>query len=233
MKRFYKNVEVSSTDEGFLITLDKKALLSPGKSILVVPTKALADAIADEWGNQEINIIPSTMPLMTLTATAIDRVRPRPDDTIDEILNFLQTDLLCYRAEEPEALVLEQDQLWNPLLDWCEGLIGSAFNVTSGIMPVMQAPKLISSAQKILKSYNEFELLGLHQFTSIAGSAVIGLSLLEHQIELEAAWQAAFVDDYFQINNWGEDAEASLRIANRRREMLEIKEFLDLVLSRK
>ena len=71
MKRFYKNVEVSSTDEGFLITLDKKALLSPGKSILVVPTKALADAIADEWGNQDINIIPSTMPLMTLTATAM------------------------------------------------------------------------------------------------------------------------------------------------------------------
>ena len=233
MKRFYKKVEVSSTHEGFLITLDTKALLSPGKSKLVLPTKALADAIADEWGNQATNIIPSTMPFMTLSATAIDRVRPKPNDTIDEILNFLQTDLLCYRAEEPEALVLEQDQLWKPLLDWCEGLLGSAFNVTSGIMPVMQTPKLISSAQKILESYNEFELLGLHQFTSISGSAVIGLSLLEHQIELEAACQAAFVDDYFQINNWGEDAEASLRIANRRREMLEIKEFLKLVLSTK
>jgi len=233
MKRFYKKVEVNSTDEGFLITLDAKALLSPGKSILVLPTKALADAIADEWVNQEINIIPSAMPFMTLSATAIDRVRPRPDDTIDEILNFLQTDLLCYRAEEPEALVFEQDQLWKPLLNWCEGLIGSGFNVTSGIMPVMQPPELVSSAQKILKSYNEFELLGLHQFTSISGSAVIGLSLLEHQIELEAACQAAFVDDYFQINNWGEDTEASLRIANRRREMLEIKEFLNLALSRK
>ena len=207
--------------------------MSPGKSILVLPTKALADAIADEWGNQEINIIPSTMPFMTLSATAIDRVRPKPDDTIDEILNFLQTDLLCYRAEEPEALVLEQDQLWKPLLDWCEGLLGSAFNVTSRDNACYANPKLISSAQKILRSYNEFELLGLHQFTSISGSAVIGLSLLEHQIELEAACQAAFVDDYFQINNWGEDAEASLRIANRRREMLEIKEFLDLVLSRK
>ena len=233
MKRFYKKVEVNSTDEGFLITLDAKALLSPGKSVLVLPTKALADAIADEWVNQEINIIPSTMPFMTLSATAIDRVRPRPDDTIDEILNFLQTDLLCYRAEEPEALVFEQDQLWKPLLNWCEGLIGSAFNVTSGIMPVIQAHKLISSAQRILKSYNEFELLGLHQFTSISGSAVIGLSLLEHQIELEAACQAAFVDDYFQINNWGEDTEASLRIANRRREMLEIKKFLNLALSGK
>ena len=233
MKRFYKKVEVNSTDEGFLITLDAKALLSPGKSILVLPTKVLADAIADEWVNQEINIIPSTMPFMTLSATAIDRVRPKPDDTIDEILNFLQTDLLCYRAEEPEDLVFEQDQLWKPLLNWCEGLIGSAFNVKSGIMPVMQAPKLISSAQRILKSYNEFELLGLHQFTSISGSAVIGLSLLEHQIELEAACQAAFVDDYFQINNWGEDTEASLRIANRRREMLEIKEFLNLALSGK
>ena len=233
MKRFYKKVEVNSTDEGFLITLDAKALLSPGKSVLVLPTKALADAIADEWVNQEINIIPSTMPFMTLSATAIDRVRPRPDDTIDEILNFLQTDLLCYRAEEPEALVFEQDQLRKPLLNWCEGLIGSAFNVTSGIMPVMQAHKLISSAQRILKSYNEFELLGLHQFTSISGSAVIGLSLLEHQIELEAACQAAFVDDYFQINNWGEDTEASLRIANRRREMLEIKKFLNLALSGK
>ena len=131
MKRFYKKVEVSSTHEGFLITLDTKALLSPGKSKLVLPTKALADAIADEWGNQATNIIPSTMPFMTLSATAIDRVRPKPDDTIDEILNFLQTDLLCYRAEEPEALVLEQDQLWKPLLDWCEGLLGSCLLYTS------------------------------------------------------------------------------------------------------
>ena len=233
MKRFYKNVEVSSTDGGFEIILDTKALLSPGKSILVVPTKALANAIADEWENQETNIIPSTMPFMTLSATAIDRVRPRPVDTIDEILSFLGTDLLCYRAEEPDALAIKQEQLWSPLLNWCEGLLGSAFNVTSGIMPVEQAPNLISSAQKKLKSYNEFELLGLHQFTSISGSAVIGLSLLEHEIEFEVACQAAFVDDYFQINNWGEDAEASLRIANRRREMLEIKEFLDLVLSSK
>ena len=96
-------------------------------------------------------------------------------------------------------------------------------------MPVSQVPTLVPSARKILRSYNDFELLGLHQFTSISGSAVIGLALSENHIELEVAYQAAFIDDYFQINNWGEDADASLRIANRRREMLEIKEFLDLL----
>ena len=194
-----------------------------------MPTKTLANAIADEWGNQEGQIIPSTMPFMTLSSTAVDRVRPRSDDTIDEILSFLETDLLCYRAQEPDALVLEQNEVWQPLLNWCEGLIGSAFNVTSGIMPVSQVPTLVPSARKILRSYNHFELLGLHQFTSISGSAVIGLALLENHIELEAAYQASFIDDYFQINNWGDDADASLRIANRRREMLEIKEFLDLL----
>ena len=172
---------------------------------------------------------PSTMPFMTLSSTAVDRVRPRSDDTIDEILSFLETDLLCYRAQEPDALVREQNEVWQPLLNWCEGLIGSAFNVTSGIMPVSQVPTLVPSARKILRSYNHFELLGLHQFTSISGSAVIGLALLENHIELEAAYQASFIDDYFQINNWGDDADASLRIANRRREMLEIKEFLDLL----
>ena len=229
MKRFYKKVEVKSIDAGFGITLDDKALLSPGNTKLVVPTKTLANAIADEWGNQEGQIIPSTMPFMTLSSTAVDRVRPRSDDTIDEILSFLETDLLCYRAREPDALVREQNEVWQPLLNWCEGLIGSAFNVTSGIMPVSQVPTLVPSARKILRSYNDFELLGLHQFTSISGSAVIGLALLENHIELEAAYQAAFIDDYFQINNWGDDADASLRIANRRREMLEIKEFLDLL----
>ena len=229
MKRFYKKVEVSSIDLGFRITLDDKALLSPGKTKLVVPSKALANAIADEWRNQEDQIIPSTMPFMVLSSTAVDRVRPRSDDTIDEILSFLETDLLCYRAQEPDALVREQNEVWQPLLNWCEGLIGSAFNVTSGIMPVSQVPTLVPSARKILRSYNDFELLGLHQFTSISGSAVIGLALSENHIELEAAYQAAFIDDYFQINNWGEDADASLRIANRRREMLEIKEFLDLL----
>ena len=207
----------------------KRQLLSPGNTKLVVPTKTLANAIADEWGNQEGQIIPSTMPFMTLSSTAVDRVRPRSDDTIDEILSFLETDLLCYRAQEPDALVLEQNEVWQPLLNWCEGLIGSAFNVTSGIMPVSQVPTLVPSARKILRSYNHFELLGLHQFTSISGSAVIGLALLENHIELEAAYQASFIDDYFQINNWGDDADASLRIANRRREMLEIKEFLDLL----
>ena len=229
MKRFYKKVEVSSIDVGFAISLDDKALLSPGKTKLVLPTKKLANAIADEWRNQEDQIIPSTMPFMTLSSTAVDRVRPRSDDTIDEILSFLETDLLCYRAQEPDALVREQKEVWQPLLNWCEGLIGSAFNVTSGIMPVSQVPTLVPSARKILRFYNDFELLGLHQFTSISGSAVIGLALSENHIELEAAYQAAFIDDYFQINNWGEDADASLRIANRRREMLEIKEFLDLL----
>ncbi|MBH69312.1 MAG: ATPase [Rhodospirillaceae bacterium] len=228
MRRFYSEVEVSSDPQGFLVELDARPVMSPGKNHLILPSRGLADAVAAEWRVQGEKIKPYTMPLMSLASTAIDRVKPCPMRTITSIAAYAQTDLLCYRASEPEQLVVLQNKAWQPLLDWCGVVIGKPFAVTAGVMPIEQTAALEASLTKLVTKYDLFSLMGLYQLTNISGSVVIGLAIVEGHIKAIEGIKAAQIDDLYQIEAWGKDTEATARISRERKEMQEVAEFLRL-----
>ena len=227
-KRFYKDVTLEAGKAGFLILLDGRVVKTPMKQDLLVPAKALAEAIAEEWGRQGEVIDLEGMIFTKLANTAIDRVVPRRQEIVDELLGFAGSDLLCYRASEPAALVEREEAVWGPFLAWLKVEHEVEMSVASGILHVAQEPEMLETLGRLYEPFDGFALTGAHNLTTLTGSAVLALALLKEKATPEEVWQAAHVDEDFQIERWGADEEASRRRALRWQEFLKTYDFTRL-----
>ena len=216
-KRFYKAVSIAPLVDGFTVHLDGRGVRTPSKAPLVLPTAALADAVAREWQAQTEEIKPSTMPLTTLACTAIDAVAAKMPEVAEDISKYAMSDLLCYRAEAPAGLVELQSAGWDPLLTWASTELGVPFNSTTGLMPVQQSPQVAERIMAALASLTALQLAAVHVLTSLMGSALLALAVMRRRVPLEEAWQLAHIDEQWQIERWGTDAEAEERQATRKR----------------
>lgn len=230
MKRFYKTVDIAPHAEGgFVVTLDGRTLKSPAKKPFPLPGRALAEAVAAEWANQGERVAPHTMPLTQFASTAVDRVGPERPTIIAGTAAYAETDLLCYRAEEPPELAERQARLWQPLLDWAALRFDAVLKVQSGLMPVSQDPQALNALRAAVEAHDDWRLTALQTATSACGSLVVGLALLEARLDAEAAFEVSQVDETWQIEKWGEDAEAAERRAHVRAEIAACRRFVDLL----
>jgi chaperone required for assembly of F1-ATPase len=211
MKRVYREATTRQAGDGSGIALDGRPMRTPAKHELVVPSAALAAAIAAEWDAQQDDIRPATMPLTRLAATAIDRTRTQRDLVIAETANYAGTDLVCYRAERPPELIARQQAEWQPLLDWAMLRYDASLAVTNGILPQPQSPAALKAFAAAVAAQDDFRLTALHAMTAACGSLVIALALLEGRLDAAAAFAVSQLDETFQIGAWGEDAEAAAR----------------------
>jgi chaperone required for assembly of F1-ATPase len=220
-KRFYKDVSVAPVEDGFVVHLDGKPVRTPGKALLVLPTKAAATLVANEFAAQEETINPVTMPVMRLANTAIDGVASDPQAVLEDILRFASSDLLCYRADAPQGLVERQNGHWNPVLDWARSSLGARFNLAEGVIHVEQPAETIEGLRSHLNGRADpLRLAAIHVMTSLTGSALLAMAVDFGALDAEAAWAAGHVDEDWQIEQWGQDAEAVSRRAARKRDML-------------
>lgn len=211
-KRFYKDVSVDEREGEFVVLLDGKQVKTPAKNSLNLPDQKIAEDVALEWGAQEERIDPAKMPLTRMSNTAIDGVSQYPDAVFDEIVRFSGTDALFYRAQSPQGLVDLQQQHWDPVVDWASSQFGAQFNLTEGVMHVEQPPAAIKAYANALRRFSSpFALTGLHSATTLMGSALLALSIAEEHLTAEEAWNAAHVDEDWNISQWGEDDEATKR----------------------
>lgn len=229
MKRFWKAADVVETDGGWGVELDGKPLRTPVRERLTVPTKALADAVADEWNGVEEKIDPRGLPLTGLANAAIDRVAPDKRAFADGLARYAEADLVCYRAEGPQGLVERQAELWDPLLGWGQRRFDVDFKTTGGIVHVFQPQATIDRLVHAISTLDPFRLAGLAPLITIGGSLLAALGVLEGAFTPEQAWVAVSVDDRWQIEQWGSDAEAEAALANRRWDFLAAAKFLELL----
>jgi chaperone required for assembly of F1-ATPase len=229
MKRFYKQAAAAAQDEVFSIMLDGRPVRTPGKGFLHLPTQGLAEAIAAEWSAQAETIEPATMPLTQLASTAIDRVASQKQAVAAEIARYAETDLVCYRAEGPESLVQRQRDIWTPLLDWLAAEYSARLDVTAGIRPVQQPADAIAAVREAVASFGYFRLAGLSSATSSMGSVVIGLALTAGRISAQEAADAAFIDEKYQMEQWGNDPEEEARLSRLRSDLEAVERFLALL----
>jgi chaperone required for assembly of F1-ATPase len=229
-KRFYKDVDVA--DEiggGASLLLDGKPVRTPGKALLALPARASADAVAEEWRAQGERIDPATMPLTRLANSAIDGVRGREQAVIDDIVKYAGSDLLCYRAEGPKALVASQGKHWDPVLAWAKATLNAPLKLAEGIVHVAQPKPSLDRIRRALEGLDPFTLAALHVMTSLSGSALLALAVARGKLTPQQAWAAAHVDEDFQISQWGEDAEAAARRKSRWRDFAASARLIDLL----
>jgi chaperone required for assembly of F1-ATPase len=220
-KRFYKAAEVAATEDGFAVHLDGKPVRTPGRALLVLPTEAAAILVADEFAAQGETIDPVTMPVMRLVNTAIDGVASDPQAVLEDILRFASSDLVCYRADLPQGLVARQNEHWDPVIDWARATLGARFNLAEGVIHVEQPRETIAVlGVHLAERANPLRLAAIHVMTSLTGSALLALSVDFGELDGEAAWAAGHVDEDWQAEQWGQDAEAVARHAARKRDMM-------------
>ena len=210
-KRFYDKVAIGREDGAFTVLLAGRPVRTPQGGVLRLPTAALAAAIANEWGRQGDILRPETMPLTRLAATATDRIAVLRQTVVDAVVDYAGTDLLCYRAEAPADLVALEDRTWQPLLDWAAERWGARMVVSAGVVPVRQPAHAMQALRRAVDQASDLELAALSCVVQASGSIVVGLAVLDGRIDADTAFATALLDEQYQAERWGIDAEAERR----------------------
>lgn len=215
MKRFYKEATVGKAGEGWRVLLDTRPIRTAGGRPQIVPTQALADALAAEWAAQGEEIDAGSFPLRDLTDFAIDAVAPNRAEAIRGLLPYAETDTLCYRADPEDALYRRQFEIWEPIVVDAEKRWNLRFVRVSGIVHKPQPTETLKALEALLNGENDFSLAALRMLSSLAASLVIALAAIQPGADEEALWNAANLEEDWQAELWGEDWEAAERRRTR------------------
>ena len=229
VRRFWTEASASEAEGGFGVRLDHRDLKTSAGRRLVLPTQALAAAVAAEWAAQGEYLRPETMPLTRLAYTAIDRVADHHAEVAEEAVRYLGSDVLCYPADQPRALVQRQAERWGPWRDWAAERFGCPLKVGSGVSHVAQPAVALSAALARAQAQDAFRLTGLAHAAALFGSTVLAFALLEGVLTGEEAFELSRLDEALQAEQWGEDEEAAERTAALREEALVVGRWFSLL----
>lgn len=224
-KRFWVDVTVAEAEDGFAIELDGRHVKTPAKAALVVPTRAFAGVIADEWRAQGDAIDPASMPATRAANAAIDKVRGQMGEVAGLITDYGDSDLVCYRAEAPDGLVAQEAKAWDPIVDWTAHRYGVQPVVATGVVHVPQPAALLEGLRADVVRLSAFELTCFHDLVAMSGSLLIALAVIDRFDTPEALWAVSRVDEEWQITQWGTDAEAEALTELRKRSFLDASRF--------
>ncbi|MDX5402475.1 MAG: ATPase [Rhodobacterales bacterium] len=227
-KRFWKAATVVPVADGYTVHLDDRPVKTPAKTPLIVPTRAMAAAIAAEWDAQEGQIDPLGMPVTRSANAAIDKVAVQHAEVAQMLADYGDSDLLCYRAPGPVELVARQAQMWDPLLDWAAAELGVRLSTASGVIHVPQDPAALAQLAARVHAMDNFTLAAFHDLVSLSGSLILGFAALMDYRPAEEIWHLSRLDEDWQIEQWGVDAEAEAMAETKRTAFLHAKSFVDL-----
>ncbi|MBC8269264.1 MAG: ATPase [Rhodospirillaceae bacterium] len=210
-KRFYKDASIATIEGGYTIHLDDKPVRTPLGQALLLPVLPLAEAVVSEWQAQDETINPASMPLCGYANTAIDRIGKEKAVVMANLLHFAETDLLCYQAKEPADLVTRQNEQWQPVLDWAAAALDVHLEVTSGVLPLTPSPEALQAIRDSLNKLDDMTFTAVASIAAATGSIILALAVSENHIGAEQAFELSLLDESFQKERWGEDAEAAAR----------------------
>jgi chaperone required for assembly of F1-ATPase len=229
VKRFYKDVSISTVEGGFGVKLDGKPIKTPAGQPLTVPSAALAEALAAEWEAQGETIVPSSMPLTQMVSTALDRIKLTRNQVKVHLAGFGASDMLCYRADSPADLVELQSASWQPWLDWAARELDAPLAIATGVVPVVQEEDSLAALRRRVDSYDDWVLTALQSLAPCLGSLVLSLAVIEGKLAADEAFALSYLEERFQNDRWGQDHEAKVRLDGLRQEVLAAARLMALI----
>lgn len=227
-KRFWTSASVVAVEGGFTVHLDARPVKTPSKKLLILPNAAMAQAIATEWDAQQGLIRPDTMPMTRYANSALEKVAPQFDAVADHVATYAETDLLCYRATAPQALIDRQNAAWNPWLDWAARDLNAPLIATAGVMYIAQDPASLSNLRAQINDMTAFHLSAFHDLVAISGSFVLALAMARGIITANQGFALSRIDEDWQIEQWGQDDEAHSLAASKSRALQDALSFFEL-----
>jgi len=227
-KRFWENVHVVSSEDGYFIKLDDKILKTPAKKQMMLPTEALAKRVAAEWDEQVEEIDPTKMLFTKSANAALDKVSEQFTEVSSLLGEYGDTDLLYYRADSPPELHKRQKTGWDPIIKWAENSFNVQINCGTGIIYIPQNERLFSEIKLKINNLSIFELTAFYDMVSITGSLILGLTIINGRLSAEEAYQLSRIDEVWQLEQWGEDEEAQAAAKQKNVAILHSEEFFSL-----
>lgn len=237
MKRFWEAATVAEAGAdadanqapGWQVLLDGRPVRTPARVSCIVPVRAMADEIAAEWQAQEGDVNPMTMPMTRIAATALDRVAPHVAEVAENVASYGGTDLLCYRADAPAALVVRQETGWNPVLDWAAETYDARLNTGAGVMHIAQPDAALARLAQAVTALDAWRLTAMSELTTLSGSLVLGLAVGQSRLTPEDAWALSRIDEDWNVEQWGDDAEAAALAARKQADFMLAARLWDLL----
>jgi chaperone required for assembly of F1-ATPase len=227
-KRFWQAATAEACEGGFTVRLDGRAVKTPARRALVLPTLAMAKVIAAEWDAQQGLVKPDTMPATRAANSALDKVAEQFDEVAGLLAAYGETDLLCYRATGPAALVARQADGWDPLLAWCATTLQAPLIATAGVMHIDQPAASVAVLRDLVHGFTPFQLAAVHDLIAISGSLVLALAVTRGRLKVEQAWDLSRIDETWQNEQWGVDDEAAALESLKHHALLEAARFYGL-----
>ena len=230
MKKFWKKIEIrQSSSKKFHLLLDNKKLTTPMKKELVLPSEILVNEVLREWDQNSDNINIDDLVFYGVLSTAIDKVNLEKDAYVNDIIDFIDTDLICYRAESPNDLIALQNKSWNPILLLIEKYIDVKIKVFKGVMPSNQDQKVHTEIKKLISNLSDVQISVLHRITNLIGSIFLSLCILKKDLLKEDAFECSFLDELWQAKNWGHEEDASVKRNKIRLELNRLIHFVNCI----
>lgn len=227
-KRFWKQAVAEPCDGGFTVTLDGRAVKTPAKRLLVLPTMAMAEVISAEWDAQQGRVKPETMPATRAANSAIDNVAIQFAAVAQDLARYGETDLLCYRATGPQELIDRQSDAWDPLLAWSAAALRAPLTATAGVMHIRQPETSVAKLSAQVHAFTPFQLAAVHDLIAISGSLILALAVTRGRLSLDEAWRLSRIDETWQNELWGVDEDAAALESLKRQAMAEAARFFAL-----
>ena len=225
-RRFYKEVTLEPRPQGVAVLLDGRALKTPAKQLFLAPTQAAAELAAAEWASQGERILPAAMPVTRLLNVALDRAPETRAALAAEVARYAETDLLCHLADEASELREREEANWAPLRAWAAETLGVRLEPVAGVVARPQRPESLAAAHDRALALDDVRLVTLAHATALLGSVILGFALVNGRLGAEAAFAASRIDETYQEEQWGADAEASERAEGLREELVVIEALL-------
>ncbi len=227
-KRFWTTSTVVEADGGYTVELDGRRVKTPAKAALILPTRAMAEAVAQEWDAQEKEVDPATMPFTRSANAAIDKVQQQHGEVADMLADYGDSDLLCYRATHPETLQKRQSDSWDPALDWAADTLNARLFPIVGVVHQPQAADALQRLRGRVHEQSAFQLAAFHDLVSLSGSLILGFAAAQNWRKPDEIWRISRLDELWQIEQWGHDDEAQAAAEVKEAAFLHAKRFYDL-----
>lgn len=230
MKKFWETIEIKKvSSKEFYILLDNKKLKTPLKKELTLSNHLMAKEVLKEWDQRSDIINTDDLVFYGLLSTAIDRVREEKNSYINDIINFIDTDLICYRADNPIDLVSHQNKYWDPIISLTEKYVNTKINVFKGVIPSQQNSKVHHEIKNLIVELSDVQISVLHRITNLIGSVFLSLCIIKKDLTNKQAFELSFLDELWQAENWGYEEDASAKRKKIKNELNRLILFIDCI----
>jgi chaperone required for assembly of F1-ATPase len=153
-------------------------------------------------------------------------IKNHRNEVIEKLMQFSATDAVFFWNTEDNGLAEKQEEVWAPVLDWASKMFNSKYAITANFDVPEQGKSTKDNFKNFMKELSDRELAAFYLASINMKSELLAAALVKGQISANQAFDAACLEEHWQVEHWGKDAIEEQRKDDLRCELNDIESFL-------